>query len=360
MSDISATAPEVWREAVRGGYPDPSVIALSGRERLERWRRGHAVPPPLFHLTGARPTNFGDGLTDAEMPATGWLLNSAGLISGGTLAILADIAFGCSIETKLPPATPYTTAEISLTLLRPARAGGMLTAHGQAIHVGRSVALSEAFLLDSDERLIAHGTSRCAVLPPIDSPPPPPAEGVAPELPSYDGPDPFERPAPDSVLGQDVWARYSGAEILGRQLAETLPAPPIHALTGIVPTTFDDGTAEVRMPASEWLTSPLRLLQGGAIAMLADTAMLIALQTKLPSGTAAAELDLKINYLRPVAPDGRDLTAHGEVLHSGRKIAISRSTVLNADGKPVAIATGSAMYLQDCPASLGEIELGTG
>src|SRR5439155_600483 len=83
------------------------------------WRRGIMPPPPLRHLTGAMPTGFGTGTAEARMPASPWLASSSGRISGGALAILADIAFGLSIETELPPATPYTTAELSLSFLRP-------------------------------------------------------------------------------------------------------------------------------------------------------------------------------------------------------------------------------------------------
>ena len=37
-----------------------------------------------------------------------------------------------------------------------------MTASGQAIHVGRSLGLSEAFVIEEDtDRLLAHGTSRC-------------------------------------------------------------------------------------------------------------------------------------------------------------------------------------------------------
>ena len=169
---MDAENPAIWQEDVRGSYPDPAVIALPGSERLQGWRRRTSPPPPLSHLTGAVPIGFGDGTADAEMPASGWLASSTGVISGGTLAIVADIAFGCSIETQLPAATTYTTAELSMSFLRPARPGIMLTAHGQAIHVGRSVALSEVFVLDRDsERLIAHGTSRLSVFPPLSDPP---------------------------------------------------------------------------------------------------------------------------------------------------------------------------------------------
>jgi uncharacterized protein (TIGR00369 family) len=360
LADTNAAAEPVWKEPVRGGYPDPAVVALPGRERLQGWRRRTWPPPPLSHLTGAVPTRFGDGTAEAEMPASGWLAASTGVISGGTLAILADIAFGCSIETQLPAATTYTTAELSMSFLRPARPGTTLTAHGQAIHVGRSVALSEVFVLDRDsERLIAHGTSRLSVFPPLTDPPEPPERPPAFERRDYGSPDPFERPAPATSIPQAVWSQLSGAEILRRQLAGELPPPPLHHLTGLRLTEVGEGTATFALPATEWLASPARRLQGGVIAMQADFAMLAATETMAAPGVAIAGLDLKANFLRPVRPDGSELTARAEVVHSGRTIAITRAEVVNADGKPVLLATGSSMYLPGRAADLGgEVELG--
>jgi uncharacterized protein (TIGR00369 family) len=350
---------EVWREQARGGYPDPRLLALSGRERLEAFGTGHAPAPPLMRLTGATITGIGSGTADAEMPASGWLLNSAGVIGGGTLAIVADIAFGCAIQTELPPAVPYTTAELSMTFLRPAQVGCILSASGQAIHVGRSVALSEAFVIEEgSERLIAHGTSRCAVLPPIEPVPEPPDDLPAIEPDPDQDSDPYRRPPPtDSILSQENWERMGGREILARQIEGELPPPPIHDLTGMRPTEFGEGEAVLRLPATKWLASPAGTVQGGVIAMLADTAMLIAVQTIAPTGAAYVGLDLKVNYLRPVHPDGRELTARGSVIRAGRTIVIARAEVTNADGKPVALATGSSMYLPGRPMSLGEAEL---
>jgi uncharacterized protein (TIGR00369 family) len=350
---------EVWREEPRGGYPDPRLLALSGRERIEAFGRGHAPAPPLTRLTGALITGVGSGTANGEMPASGWLLNSAGAIGGGTLAIVADIALGLAIQTELPPATPYTTAELSMTFLRPAQVGCILSASGQAIHVGRSVALSEAFVIEQgSERLIAHGTSRCAVLPPIEPlPEAPDGFPVVEPDPDQDS-DPYRRPPPaDSIVPQETWERLGGREILARQLEGELPPPPIHDLTGMRPTEFGEGEAVVRLPATKWLTSPAGTVQGGVIAMLADTTMLIAVQTIAPTGAAYAGLDLKVNYLRPVHPDGRELTARGSVVRAGRTIVIARAEVENADGKPVALATGSSMYLPGRPMSLGEVEL---
>jgi uncharacterized protein (TIGR00369 family) len=349
----------IWREPIRGGYPPPAALRLAGRERLEAWLRDGSLLPPLTHLTGARPARVGDGTADAEMPATDWLLNSAGLIGGGTLAILADIALGCAVETQLPPATPYTTAELSLTLLRPARSGATLSAHGQSIQAGRSVGLSEVFVIDPrGERLVAHGTSRLAILPRLeDLPESRQARSPAPA--SFDAPDPYRRPAPtDGVLAQSVWDELPGREILARQIAGELPPPPIHELCGLAVVEVGAETATMRLPATEWLNSPTGLLQGGAIAMLADAVLLSAALATADAGTALAGLDLKVNYLRPVPADGRDLIAAAEVVHSGRTLAISRARVENAEGKPVALATGTAMYLPGSRATLDrEIEL---
>jgi uncharacterized protein (TIGR00369 family) len=348
----------VWSEDVRGGYPDRRWIGLPGRQRLECWRRSLVPPPPLAHLTGAMPTGFGTGTAEARMPATGWLAASNGLITGGALAILADIAFGCAIETELPAATPYTTAELSLSFLRPARPNGMLTAGGQAIHVGRSVGLSEAFVIDEEtDRLIAHGSSRLTIFPPLDPAPEPP-DAIEPfDSPPSDPPDPYRRPPPDGVIGQDVWSELSGAQILERQLKGELPPPPLHHLTGLTLTEFGEGWARFTMACTEWLASPTGRLQGGAIAMLADFAMLAAVQTTTAPGLAFAGLDLKVNFLRPVEPADDVLEAYGEIVHSGRTLAITRATVSNSERKTVVLATGSSIHLPGRPASLGEVEL---
>ena len=361
-SAADAGGDRIWREPSRGGFPDPAVIGLSGEQRLRLFARGQAPIPPLTRLTGAALTAVGTGTADAEMPASPWLVNSAGVVGGGTLAIVADIAFGCSIETLLPAATPYTTAELSLTFLRPVHPGAVLGAGGQAIHVGGSVALSEVFVIEQrSEQLVAHGTSRCAVLESIEPAPRPPAEPAVVEPDEDLDSDPYRRAAPrDAVLAQEVWDSLSGAEILERQIRGDLPAPPISHLTGLWPTASGEGTVTFVLPCSEWLTSPLRTVQGGMIAMLADTAMQVAVQTTALAGTAIAGLDLKLNYLRPVLADGRDLTARASVSHSGRRIAITEAIVENADGKAVALATGSSMFLPGRRASLGEVELGAG
>jgi len=294
------------------------------------------------------------------MPATRWLLNSAGAVSGGVLAILADAALGCALQTELGPATPYTTSELSMTMVRPVRPDGeTISANGQRVHRGRSVGLTEAFLIDEqDDRLVAHCTSRLAIFPPLEPPPEPPEEPEVLEPPADLGSDPYLRPVQGEVLGQEAWNRTSGLDVIQGQIRGELPLPPISHLTGLEPVSADQGSISMRLPASEWLNSPGRRVQGGAITLLADAALAGSVATTAPAGTAVAAIDVKVNFLRPVESDGRDLIAKGRVEHSGRTLAIANAELFNAEGQRVAIATGSSMYLPGHPADLGEIELG--
>ena len=149
----------------------------------------------------------------------------------------------------------------------------------------------------------------------------------------------------------------SGLEVLRAQLAGELPLPPIHHLTGLTVTAASLDEASFTMPATEWLCAPARArVQGGAVALLAEAALSSAIQTRLAPGIALAPIDLKVNYLRPLLADARSALAHGRVVHAGRRLAVANAEVLDADDKPVAVATGSAMMLTDRPASLAPDE----
>ena len=45
---------QVWEEPLRGGYPDPSTLTLSGLERMRAWVKGQILEPPVSRLIGMR------------------------------------------------------------------------------------------------------------------------------------------------------------------------------------------------------------------------------------------------------------------------------------------------------------------
>ena len=97
------------------------------------------------------------------------------------------------------------------------------------------------------------------------------------------------------------------------------------------------------LPASPWTANEFGSVYGGMLALLAASAGSAAVQTVAPVGTPFAALDMKVNVLRPSFPDGGELTATATVLHAGRRLAIAATEVVGAEGKIVALATGTTM-----------------
>jgi uncharacterized protein (TIGR00369 family) len=330
-------------EPPRGAFFSPEMLGLSGLEQMQYAIDGYTVPPPIHNLTGMIPTEIGPSTSTFTMPSTGWLATPYGVLTGGILAVLADGPLGCSIQSTLPAGTIYTTSELSMSYLRPAFPDGrLLTAKGRVIHAGRSLALSDAVVTDADGRELAHATSRCFIFPPADPPPRPHLE--KPEQPVYDTPDPYLREPMGTVLGREI-EELSGFELWRRCASGELPRPPIYYLTGARPVEIGEGTTTWRMPATTWLCSPTGLVEGGFLVYLADSAVASASATLAPAGTASAPIDITVKFIRPVPPDGRDLTAVGRVVNHGRTISVAVAEIRNADGKLVATALGSSMLL---------------
>jgi len=354
----------IWQEPAKGGYPDRSFLALPGMERMGAGRRGLIPYSPMGYLTELQMTEASRGHSTFTMPASPWFANSSGLISGGLLGVIGDAALGSVVHSDVGPGQGMTTAELSMSFLRPVvpRPGAAVTGSGQLIHRGRSLGISEAFLFDEDDQLISPGTTRCTVFPPVDPLPDPPEEVPVPdsEAPGSDPNDPLQREVEGEVLPQEEFERRSGIEMLRALIDSELPRPPIYHLTGLRLVEAEEGEAVAVLPCSKWLSTSAGTIQGGFTAMLAESAMTSAAFSTAAPDTAVAPLDFKVNYLRPAFPDGNDLTARARILHQGRTLLIAAAEITNAEGKQVALATGSSMYLPGRPANLIGVELGSG
>ncbi|HEY1455151.1 MAG TPA: PaaI family thioesterase [Candidatus Dormibacteraeota bacterium] len=338
----------IWEEPVRGSYGDLSGLGLSGVERMRATIRGLTPAPPIHHLTGLKPVEAGFGSSTFAMPVTPWLQTTVpGLITGGILAFLADGPLGTAIMTVLPPLGYMTTSDLSMSFLQPATLeSGTLVGRARLIHGGKSVALSEVTVEDGEGRQLAHGTSRGFLL---TAPHVPPA--APPRAPTANAtPDPYlRRPVAGAPMSHDEWSRTTGLEALRRCISDREAAPPLFHLTGLRPIEALEGRCSFVLPASEWLASPQPILYGGAIALLADAALSGTVMTTVPAGGSFAPLDLKVNFLRPVPPDGGLLTAAAVLAHRGRTMAVATAELFNESGKRIALASSSAMLLPHRP-----------
>src|SRR2546426_10466292 len=110
----------VWEEPVRGSFGDLASLNLPGIERMRVSTRSEGSRPPIHHLTGLRPVEWGFGSSTFSMPVTPWLQTTVpGLMVGGIIAFLADGPLGTAIMTALPPLAYMTTSDLSMSFLQP-------------------------------------------------------------------------------------------------------------------------------------------------------------------------------------------------------------------------------------------------
>ncbi|MGH2729326.1 MAG: PaaI family thioesterase [Actinomycetota bacterium] len=328
-------------EPVRGGYPDPRLLSLPGVDRVRAGITQQMPPPPIHHLFGLKPVNASPVSVTFSMPCSPWLQTGAGVFGAGTAALVADAALGGAVMAPLGPGKIVVTSDLSFNFLRPVGVGsGQLIARARPIEVGRSLGLAESLVEDGRGRIVAHSTTRCFV---VSMEPPESSEDLPHvEVPVYDTPDPHERPLPDGGVLPELLEDMTMLELLAEFAAGKHPPPPFAQLFAMHDMDVERGHFCVYMPATLWHTSPAGTVYGGLIAYLADSVLAGAFGTTSAVDEVAALLDLKVQFLRPVLPDGRDLKAEAHVVHRGRSFATAQAEITNADGKIVALATSSA------------------
>ena len=90
--------------------------------------------------------------------------NPLGTVHGGWYATLLDSAVGCAVHTMMPVGRGYTTAELSVNIVRALTPKVQrVRAEGKVIHCGRQLATAEARLVGPDGTLYAHATTTCLV-----------------------------------------------------------------------------------------------------------------------------------------------------------------------------------------------------
>jgi len=118
---------------------------------------------------------------------------------------------------------------------------------------------------------------------------------------------------------------------------------PFAALLGVRRLAMREGRARFELTIGAQHLNPHGVVHGGAVYTLVDYAMGGAVTSGLGPGEQCATLEIKINYLAPVA-EGVIAAEAWVVARTGR-VAVVEARV-HADGdRPVALATGS-FYIQ--------------
>lgn len=119
-----------------------------------------AAELPFFTSLGFRIESVDDGLGQARFVYDEKWTRPYGVINGGTLMALADVATYIAVFGRLGIVPLAVTNELKMNFLRPA-IGGDVVASAELLKVGRRVAYAavDVFMADNSDRLIAHATT---------------------------------------------------------------------------------------------------------------------------------------------------------------------------------------------------------
>jgi uncharacterized protein (TIGR00369 family) len=133
----------------------------------------------------------------------------------------------------------------------------------------------------------------------------------------------------------------SGLETLKAMIAGDLPAPPIAETLGFLLVEVEKGRAVFEGVPGPYLLNPLGSVHGGYALTLIDSACGCAVHTELGPGVGYTTVETKVNFTRPIDPDGGPIRCEGIVLSRGRQIATSEAYLRSADGKLLAHGTST-------------------
>jgi uncharacterized protein (TIGR00369 family) len=151
-------------------WEDPAAAAaaaldLPGLQCMQSIVDG-TLPPPIARLLDFTIVEVEDSRAVFAMDPAEWMYNPIGSVHGGIAATILDSCMGCAVHTTLEAGVGYTTTDLQVRYIRAmSDASGRVLAEGRVVHRGRRTATAEGRLfLESDEMLLAHGTTGCAIL----------------------------------------------------------------------------------------------------------------------------------------------------------------------------------------------------
>jgi uncharacterized protein (TIGR00369 family) len=151
-----------------GGKPGlarpEQVAGKTGMEVMQAMLAGELPYPHIADTMDFSLVEIAPGIATFQGTPQLKHYNPLGSVHGGWYATLLDSAVGCAVHTMMPAGRAYTTAELSVNIVRAAsHKSGPLRAIGTVIHCGRQLATAEGRIVDAHGKLYAHATTTCLV-----------------------------------------------------------------------------------------------------------------------------------------------------------------------------------------------------
>lgn len=154
-----------FERGVGAGFTQMQEVAhLSGLQVMQAMLRGELPHARIGKTLDFLPIDISQGRAVFQGRPGPDHTNPMGGIHGGWYSTLLDSALGCAVHTMLPAGRGYTTAELSVNIVK---AIGLkvsrVRAEGTVLHCGRQLATAEGRLFGPDGTLYAHATTTCLV-----------------------------------------------------------------------------------------------------------------------------------------------------------------------------------------------------
>mgnify|MGYP001829230184 FL=1 len=129
------------------------------------------------------------------------------------------------------------------------------------------------------------------------------------------------------------------------KLIEVVNTSPFPQHLGMQLAEIQLERATVTLDVDHCHMQPFGIVHGGVLSTLIDTATFWAVFMRLPEDAGLVNIDLKLNYLRPVSKG--HLTAEGRCIRAGCSINYAEAGVKDSDGRLLAHGTSTLMVLPD-------------
>jgi uncharacterized protein (TIGR00369 family) len=125
-----------------------------------------------------------------------------------------------------------------------------------------------------------------------------------------------------------------------------LPEPPIMQTVEPFDCMAEPGVIVIHSVPGMRHYNPIGSVHGGYAATLLDSAMGLAVHSKLPVGTGYTTLEFKISFIRGMTHETGTVRTEGRTLHVGRRTATAEARIVDAKGRLLAHATTTCLVFE--------------
>jgi len=138
----------------------------------------------------------------------------------------------------------------------------------------------------------------------------------------------------------------SGLDYLRAIKNGQIESPPVAKLVGYRIADVESGRAVFTLTPAEYHYNPFATVHGGIVSTILDTTMTAAVLSTLPIGMGCSTLEIKVNFIRPIAKKTGQMRCEAKIIHVGKRIATAAGKLMDKNRKLYAHAIGTCLIFQ--------------